>query len=208
MARVMALRSLHSQLVAQVCAHRKRALQIKRMREMTLSLLRFWVMSRKFVYARARNEVNSKDFVHAMYARAWKCCHFHCMQGLKRCKCCAYKGSKILKGSKCSYFVRVCACRNSKCFNFQALAIFKVLCMQDSIYRNFLRFCACRSSTCFTFQGCVNERAPNAAWSASLSRGSVHARVPHASICCIKNCQIIGHRKKHKLITEFAKKIA
>ena len=30
MERVMALRSLHSQLVAQVCAHRKRALQIKR----------------------------------------------------------------------------------------------------------------------------------------------------------------------------------
>ena len=30
MERVMALRSLHSQLVAQVCTHRKRALQIKR----------------------------------------------------------------------------------------------------------------------------------------------------------------------------------
>ena len=30
MERVMALRSLHSQLVAQVCAHTKRALQFKR----------------------------------------------------------------------------------------------------------------------------------------------------------------------------------
>ena len=40
------------------------------MREMTLSLLIFRVKSRNFGYARARNEINSRDFVNAMYARA------------------------------------------------------------------------------------------------------------------------------------------
>ena len=93
------------------------------------------------------------------------------------------KFAKVLcmQGLKMQLF-RVCACRNSKCFNFQNLAIFKVLCMQGFKNSYFLGFCACRSSTCFIFQGCVHERAPNAARSASLSRDFVHARLPHASI--------------------------
>ena len=51
----------------------------------------------------------------------------------------------------------------------------------------------------------VHERAPNAARIDSLSRDFVHTRVPHVSICCLENCQIIEHQKKHKMITEFAK---
>ena len=123
-----------------------------------------------------------------------KCCHFHCkgssavnvvhnFQGscgaCKGSKCCNFQGLSILqfpgfcacKGSKC-YLVRVCACRNSKCFNFQDLAIFKVFCMQGSIYLQFpgilchagarrvslsRAVCARKGSKCcskcFTFQG-------------------------------------------------------
>ena len=77
--------------------------------------------------------------------------------------------------------------------------------MQGSIYCDLLGVCAYRSATCFTFQGCVHERAPNAARRASVSRDFVHARVPHASVGCLENCQIIGHQKKDKMITEFAK---
>ena len=49
----------------------------------------------------------------------------------------------------------------------------------------------------------MHERAPNAARSASIPRDFVHARVPRASVCCLENCQIIGHQKKRKMITEF-----
>ena len=64
-----------------------------------------------------------------------------------------------------------------KVLQFPGSCDFKVLCMQGSIYCNLLGFWACKSSTCFTFHGCVHERAPNAARSASLPRDFVHARL-------------------------------
>ena len=104
-----------------------------------------------------------------LHARA-RALQMLCIQGLKKFS--SFQGScGACKGSKCCTFqgvVRVYACRDSKCFNIQDLAILKVLCMQGSIDCYFLGFRACRSSMCLTFQGCMHERAPNAARSASL----------------------------------------
>ena len=135
---------------------------------MTLSLLKFRVKSRNFVYARARNEVNSRDFVIAMYARA--------RNAVVSITC---KGSSVVnvvhtRAQKFCNFQGSCgACKGSKSCNFQGL--------------NILQFPG--------FSACKGSRAPNAARSASLSRDFVRARVPHASICCLETCQIIGHQK-------------
>ena len=88
------------------------------------------VISRGFVvHARAQNAVtsrgstyfNSQDFLHARVQNALLS-KVLCMQGLKMQLFCES------------------LCRNSNCFNFQDLAIFKVLCMQGSIYCNFRDF--------------------------------------------------------------------
>ena len=146
----MAVRSLHSQLVAQACAHRKRGLQIKRNARNDPELAKISGEVQEFVYARARNEVNSRDFVDAMYARARNALISIVCKGSSAVNVAHTRAQKnsvvhaksqnavISRGS--TYFVRVCACRNSKCFNFQDLAIFKVLCMQGSIYCYFLDF--------------------------------------------------------------------
>ena len=107
---------------------------------MTLSLLIFRVKSRNFGYARARNEINSRDFVNAMYARARNAVISIACKGssaanvvhtraqnsvisrglvvharaqnaaISRGSTYQFQGFSACKGSKCLNFVRVCAC--------------------------------------------------------------------------------------------------
>ena len=127
------------------------------------------------VHARAQNVVISiackvSNAVNVVHARAQKFCKF---QGF--CESLCIQELKVLQ--------------------FPGFCDIQGFVQPGSIHCNFLGFCACRSSTCFTFRGCVHERAPNAARSASASRDFVHERVPHASICYSENCQIIGLQK-------------
>ena len=135
----MALRSLHSQLVTQVCAHRKRALQIKQNARNDLwCLLRFWVKSRNFVVCKGSK---CSYFVRVCACRNSKCmlqfpgsCDFQgfvharlhilqfawilCMQELDVLHfpwLCARKGSKCC--SKCFTSQGLCARKGSTCFS-------------------------------------------------------------------------------------------
>ena len=173
------------------------------MREMTLSLLRFRVKSGNFVYARAREWSKLKGFCKSNVCKGSKCCHFHCIipRGLVvharlwqnavqgpvdawRAQNAAISWEFVHAGTQSASISRI-------------LRFSRFCCMQGSIYCNFPGiFVACRSSTCFTFQDYVCTKSCSKC--CSLSRDFVHARVPHVSICCWENCQLIGHQKNTK----------
>ena len=108
--------------------------------------------SQDFLHARA-TYVISQDFLHARVQNASNS-KVLCMQGLKM---------QLFRESLCMQELR-----NSKCFNFHDLAIFKVLCLQGSIYSYFLGFCAWKGqdasiagSKCFNCQGFRCPNIPN-----------------------------------------------
>ena len=103
------------------------------MREMTLSLLRFRVKSRNFVYARARNEVNSRDFLNAMYARARNAVVSIACKGSS-----AVNVVHTMVQKFCDLNGVLWCMQGSKCRNFQGLNILQ-----------FPGFSARKGSTCF-----------------------------------------------------------
>ena len=89
----MALRGLHSQLVAQVCAQRKHALQIKGHARNDPEFAKISGEVQEFCVCGGSKRSKLKGLC---ACKGSKCCHVQCMQGLKRSKFCACKGSKIL----------------------------------------------------------------------------------------------------------------
>ena len=133
--------------------------------------------------------INSQDFPHARAQNALLS-KVLCLQGLKTQlfrESFVHAGTQSASISRILRFSRFCACRAP----------------YTAISWDFVHAGARRASLS---RAVCTKRAPNAARSASLSRDFVHARVPHASFFCLENCQIIGHQKQHKMITEICKK--
>ena len=135
----MALRSLHSQLVARLRAQEPRS-AIKRNARNDPELAKISGEVQEFCVCKGSKEVNSRDFVNASM-QGLDMLSFHCMQGLKRC-------NVHIRAQKFSNFQGSCgACKGSKCCNFQWLNILQ-----------FSGFSACKGSKCFNFQGFVHAR--------------------------------------------------
>ena len=71
-----------------------------------------------FVYARARNEVNSRDFVNAMYARARNAVISIACKGSSAVNVVHTRAQQF-----CNFQGSCGACKGSKCCNFQGLNI-------------------------------------------------------------------------------------
>ena len=199
MERVMAVRSLRSQLVAQACAHRKRDLQSNEMREMTLSLLRCPVKSRNFVYARAQKMPSvSRGLV--VHARAQSAVNVAQTRGQKLCNfqgsCGVCKGSKMLsismvlcmQGLKMQLFRESLMHAGTQSASIsKILRVFKVLCMQGSIYCYVPGILGMQELDLLHFPGLCGASGLSRDFAArrvhaSISRDFVHTRTPNASI--------------------------